>query len=135
MSKSIKLKNNIYLDSKSITHNRETLFDYLTIKSIPKSQITKNSNYVGNYGYLWVKKIGKLVIANIDFQIIALPPTNTVLLSGFPTLNVADWGKGVFVNSNHHVERAYITGNDLKTDGAFTETGWYGSQIVYFTED
>ena len=135
MAKSIKLENNIYIDSKGIIYNRKTLFDILTPETIPLSNITKNSTYVGNYGYMWVKKMGKLVIVNLDFQIISLPPTNTVLLSGFPTQQSNQWAKGVLANANHHVERAYIAGNDLKTDGAFTETGWYGCQIKYFTED
>ena len=108
--------------------------DPITPQNISTSGITKNTSYVGNYGYMWVKKMGKLVIANLDFQITTNPPSATILLTGFP--NMPDtWAKGVLANGNHHIERVYITGNTLKTDGAFTETGWYGGQIIYFTDN
>lgn len=63
MSRSIKFKNNNYLDSSSIIHNRELLSDILNIKTI-SLYVNEDYVYLGDLQYMCVK-IGKLVILNI----------------------------------------------------------------------
>lgn len=48
MSKSIKFRNNIFLDSRSITHNRRNLFDLIEVKNLNLSLISQ-PYYTINY--------------------------------------------------------------------------------------
>lgn len=63
MSKSIKLKNETYLDSSSIVHNKEKLSDILNTESIT---LTFNEEYVYSTDReYYCLKIGKVIFLNI----------------------------------------------------------------------
>lgn len=86
MSKSIKFKNNNYLDSSSIVHKRKKLSDILEQSTI---QLTFNEEYVylTDLGYSCFK-IGRLVF--LDIYCIAFKkevPNYTWLISGLPKIN------------------------------------------------
>lgn len=83
MSKSIKFKNDNYLDSTSIVHNRQLLSDILNIQEIP---INFNTDYIylSDLQYICVK-IGKLVILNIHtIAFKQLIPNSQSLITGLP---------------------------------------------------
>ena len=86
MSKSIKLKNNNYLDSTSIVYNRQKLSDILDIQTIPLS-VNTDYVYIEDLQYMCVK-IGKLVILNIRTLGFKQPiPNYQPIIYGLPKPN------------------------------------------------
>ena len=84
MSKSIKLKNDTYIDSSSIVHNKEKLSDILNTES---RILTFNEEYVYSTDLeYYCLKIGKVVFLNI--RTIAFKKgfekTGTQFISGLP---------------------------------------------------
>lgn len=65
MSKSIKLKDNTYLDSSSIVHNKELLSDIINISKI-NLQFDSDYIYTNELSYICFK-IGKICILNIYY--------------------------------------------------------------------
>lgn len=83
MSKSIKLKNDTYIDSSSIVYNKQKLSDILNIQTI---NLNFNSDYIydTDLDYKCVK-IGKLVILNIcTLSFKQAVPNYQVFISGLP---------------------------------------------------
>lgn len=124
MAKSIKPKNNTYIDSSGIVYNHDTLKSILEQNSI---SITVNQTYVytNDLTYLCFK-IGKIVI--LYFGCVAFkdnPPNYTKIISGLPPADK--------YTICHLVAGVGVSGNALRlgvnTDGTI-QTHWSANVIT-----
>ena len=143
MSKSIKLKNDTYIDSSGIAHNKEKLSDILNTES---RILTFNEEYVYSTDLeYYCLKIGKVVFLNI--RTIAFKKgfeeTGTQFISGLPkpsaylvfylyggmeasgtALRCAITPEGIIVN---HYSSPTSVGNSASRQ--------YGGTLIYLTTD
>ncbi len=142
MSKSIKLKNNTYIDSKGVAHNKQTLYNILHTSNI---NLTFNSQYVYDtdldYNCL---KIGNIVILSINtmgfktnnienYGVIAsgLPkPTATHRFHLFPNNGTANSFR-VHIDTDGRIKRHW-TSDPIYGDSANKQ---YNGCLVYLTNE
>lgn len=142
MSKSIKLKDNNYLDSSSIVYNRQKLSDILDIQTILLS-VNTDYVYLNDLQYICFK-IGKLVILNI--QTLAFKkeiPNYQEIIYGLPKPinSIAFCLYGGNAASGNTVRLAINTNGNIQThwsptvlygDSANTQ---YGGIFIYKTNE
>ena len=145
MSKSLKLKDNNYLDSSSIMHHRKSLEDILNIETI-SLYVNEDYVYLSDLQYMCVK-IGKLVILNIrtlafkqeipNYQeiIYGLPKPSEytiVYLYGGNGASGATMRLGISDNGNSGVIKTHWSPSPIYGDSANNQ---YGGTIIYKTNE
>ena len=84
MAKSIKLKNDTYLDSSSVVYDKQLLSNILTPQNLTNKINFKNGTLNSNHNYLY--KFGSLIVFNLTVKIATAIPANTsVEIYTFPS--------------------------------------------------
>lgn len=135
MSKSIKVKNNTYLDSSGVTHNRETLKDILTKLTTFDNNIIEYGNWFGLKLYRLSKAIA---ITSVGNQVIYTLPSNKCRIkicnawlyktnSSFS--NLVNWNADTKTNDFGVLYYNHDTGQIMMN---VQDTGWL-QLVVYYT--
>jgi len=119
MAKSIKFKNNIYLDGSSIRNYSKT--------------INHNTTNVPGFGYTNCYVYGKICIVCFNVQLANNLAGGSELLTNLPkTKQNRVMFAGAF--SNGSAARFYIENTTIYNDGAISTGGWIDGNLVYMIE-
>ena len=134
MSKSLKLKNNNYWDSKGIVHNKQTLYD---IFNQSYKTATRNES-VASSGECYYLQIGKIVFVCItDVWFISETKNADKIFTGLPksSKTVLFMMSGT-VNNGADVRRARISINgDIEVHyDTFSTTHQYYAHFIYLSQ-
>lgn len=132
MAKSYKIKDDNYIDSSGIMHNRENLKtklnNFFNFSNYTNWNI--NTNYIPNKnGFTRFDVNSIFCFANLNFKITAQAPIDTVLLSNLPKPK----NRITFCAAlDSTLVRLYIdTNGELRADGNVSVTGWLNCNISY----
>lgn len=119
MSKSIKLKNNVYLDGNSI-------------RNYSKNINHDDTNVLG-FGYSNCYIYGKLCIVCFNVQLANNIPGGSPLLTNLPK---SKQNRVMFAGAFNHggAARFYIENETIYNDGIITTGGWVDGNLVYVIE-